>query len=302
MVRQTPVRFLARQRLSAPGPKGSPNATTNTARVDAGAAARRAAVASNALHRNRRRPRESPHHKRSQPHWACPTRRHTAKPCPPPRTKRTPTTTSPNPTVTTSRSAASTIILNRLDDFALLHTGCDYDHTARIGEGRSPSSRTRPLAIRCHRSGKAGEKAVVTEGPAVSAQRGVTESFNTKGAGYCLGAGAGRARRLASAPCFTGNWAPSNVSKKHRHQDEGHVELAPERAFPTGQAHVPGQEVVPLLSVPEKGTRAFYEWKARQKTRLKMREEKFFGGKRRFWGAAGQRPPTTMTPVGGVVR
>jgi hypothetical protein len=50
--------------------------------------------------------------------------------------------------------------------------------------------------------------------------------------------------------------------------------------------------------VPEKGTRAFYEWKARQKTRLKMREEKFFGGKRRFWGAAGQRPPTTMTPSG----
>ena len=46
----------------------------------------------------------------------------------------------------------------------------------------------------------------------------------------------------------------------------------------------PDKKWSPSHSVPEKGTRAFYEWKARQKTRLKMREEKFFGGKRRFWG------------------
>jgi hypothetical protein len=63
-------------------------------------------------------------------------------------------------------------------------------------------------------------------------------------------------------------------------------------------AATPDKKWSPSHSVPEKGTRAFYEWKARQKTRLKMREEKFFGGKRRFWGAAGQRPPTTMTPSG----
>ena len=35
------------------------------------------------------------------------------------------------PTVTTSRSAASTIILNRLDDLEFSLTGCDYDHTER---------------------------------------------------------------------------------------------------------------------------------------------------------------------------
>ena len=56
----------------------------------------------------------------------------------------------------------------------------------------------------------------------------------------------------------------------------------------------------PSHSVPEKGMRAFYEWKARQKTRLKMREEKFFGGKRRFWGAAGATTADDDDPWGGV--
>ena len=127
----------------------SPNAAACTARVDAGAAVQRAAVVRQLFPLTSIGARGCP----TPPHW---TRWHNAgqQPCPPQRKKDDDAYYDlAQPTVTTSRSAASTIILNRLDDLEFSLTGCDYDHTER--DRRRAVAKLTDAAARnpCHPSG-----------------------------------------------------------------------------------------------------------------------------------------------------
>ena len=205
------------------------------------------------------------------------------------------------PTVTTSRSAASTIILNRLDDLEFSLTGCDYDHTER--DRRRAVAKLTDAAAR---------------NPLPPVWRAAKRLLSPKDLRYLLKGVLPKALTpkelgsivLALAPdgrvdsrdfaVFYGELGAieqcrRNIGIKQRGMSSSLLKEPSRRV----KRMSPDKKWSPdTTKVPEKGTRAFYEWKARQKTRLKMREEKFFGGKRRFWGAAGQRPPTTMTPSG----
>ena len=224
----------------------------------------------------------------------------TPSPPPPQRTKRTTYYDLAQPTVTTSRSAASTIILNRLDDLEFSLTGCDYDHTER--DRRRAVAKLTDAAAR---------------NPLPPVWRAAKRLLSPKDLRYLLKGVLPKALTpkelgsivLALAPdgrvdsrdfaVFYGELGAieqcrRNIGIKTRGMSSSLLKEPSRRV----KRMSPDKKWSPSHSVPEKGTRAFYEWKARQKTRLKMREEKFFGGKRRFWGAAGQRPPTTMTPSG----
>ena len=207
------------------------------------------------------------------------------------------------PTVTTSRSAASTIILNRLDDLEFSLTGCDYDHTER-DRRRAVAKLTDAAARNPLPPVWRAAKRLLTPKDLRYLLKGVLpKSLTPKELGSIV---------LALAPdgrvdsrdfaVFYGELGAieqcrRNIGIKTRGMSSSLLK-EPSRRVKRMSA-TPDKKWSPDTSkVPEKGTRAFYEWKARQKTRLKLREEKFFGGKRRFWGAAGQRPPTTMTPGG----
>ena len=202
------------------------------------------------------------------------------------------------PTVTTSRSAASTIILNRLDDLEFSLTGCDYDHTER-DRRRAVAKLTDAAARNPLPPVWRAAKRLLTPKDLRYLLKGVLpKSLTPKELGSIV---------LALAPdgrvdsrdfaVFYGELgaieqARRNIGIKERGMSSSLLKERSRRASPDKKWSPD------TAKVPEKGTRAYYEWRARQKTRLKMREEKFFGGKRRFWGAAGQRPPTTFTPGG----
>ena len=202
------------------------------------------------------------------------------------------------PTVTTSRSAASTIILNRLDDLEFSLTGCDYDHTER--DRRRAVAKLTDAAARnpLPPVWRAAKRLLSPKDLRYLLKGVLPKSLTPKELGSIV---------LALAPdgrvdsrdfaVFYGELgaieqARRNIGIKERGMSSSLLKERSRRASPD-------KKWSPDTSkLPEKGTRAYYEWRARQKTRLKMREEKFFGGKRRFWGAAGQRPPTTMGTPG----
>ena len=206
------------------------------------------------------------------------------------------------PTVTTSRSAASTIILNRLDDLEFSLTGCDYDHTER--DRRRAVAKLTDAAARnpLPPVWRAAKRLLSPKDLRYLLKGVLPKSLTPKELGSIVLALApdGRVDSRDFAVFYSELGAIEqcrrNIGIKQRGMSSSLLKEPSRRV--KRMSDTPDKKWSPSHSVPEKGTRAYYEWKARQKTRLKMREEKFFGGKRRFWGAAGQRPPTTMTPSG----
>ena len=194
------------------------------------------------------------------------------------------------PSAAPTLSAASTIVLNQLDDLEFRLTGCDLEHTAR--------DRRRAVA-------KLTDAAVKHHLPPV--WRAAKRLLSPKDVRYLLTDVLPKPLLPKELGSVVQALAPDGAVDSRDfavfYGELGAIERARRELGVKGRGvsatlrpRIKRERRRPeVVAVPQKGTRAFYEAKVRHKTREKQREERFFGGKARFWGAHA-RPPTMARP------